>query len=69
MTRLARMWLVRGFLRRDSRKKAIKAIDAIDRLDVHGLLHDWSMRHAAIDVGEAPAPGQVLGTASDDARH
>jgi len=69
LTRLARMWLMRGFLGRDSTEKAIKAIDAIDRLDVHGLLHDWSMRHAAIDVGEAPAPGQVLGTASNDARH
>jgi hypothetical protein len=69
LTGLARMWLVRGFLGRDSTKKATKAIDAVDRLDVHGLLHDWSMRHAAIDVGEAPAPGQVLGTASNDARH
>ena len=59
------MWLVHGFLGHDSTKKAIKAIDAIDRLDVHGLVHDWSMRHAAIDVGEAPAPGQVLGTASN----
>ena len=69
LTRLARMWLVRGFLGRDSTKKATKAIDAIDRLDVHRLLHDWSIRHAAIDVGEAPAPGHVLGTASNDARH
>ena len=50
------MWLVRGFLGRDSTKKAIKAIDAIDRLDVHGLLHDWSMRHAAIDVGDGHHP-------------
>ncbi len=54
LRRVVRRWLFRGVLGRDTGKSATKALDAAERLDVHGLVGKWAEPPAA---GLPPVPG------------
>jgi hypothetical protein len=43
-------WLVRGVFGRDSATQAVRAVEAVETLDVDELVREWSMRHRALDV-------------------
>jgi hypothetical protein len=47
LARLVRRWLLRGVLGRETGKSATKALDAAERLDVHGLVGKWAEPPAA----------------------
>ena len=40
LAKLLRRWLIKGAIRRDTRKMASKALDAAERLDLHPYVGD-----------------------------
>jgi hypothetical protein len=54
LARVVRRWLFRGVLGRETGKSAVKALEAAERLDVHGLVGKWAPPPAP---GLPPVPG------------
>jgi len=49
--RVARRWLTTGALGTDTRRRAYRSLDAVERLDARGLATRWAAEHAPARAG------------------